>query len=126
RPSLISAIEPAREPFNTSTLAHSAAIAALDDQAFIHECREKNRAGLSLFTAFCKQHDLSYYETQANFILIDFKQSGDDVFHFLLKNGYIVRSGEALGFPTCVRITIGNQAENKGIISLLTTWLENS
>lgn len=126
KPTLISAIEPAREPFNTSTLAHSAAISALDDQTFISECRKKNRTGLALFTAFCEKHDLQYYDTQANFILIDFKQSGDDVFHFLLKNGYIVRSGEALGFPTCVRITIGSQEENEGIISLLSDWLQKS
>lgn len=125
-PSLISRIEPAREPFNTSTLAQAAAMAALDDQTFIQECREKNRTGLALFTAFCEKYELSYYETQANFILIDFKRSGDDVFHFLLNNGYIVRSGEALGFPTCVRITIGNQEENEGIISLLSDWIENS
>lgn len=124
-PKLISAIEPVRGPFNTTRIAHVAAIAALRDQTFVNECRQKNKEGLEQFYQFCRDYGLRYYPSEANFILIDFKRSGDDIFHYLIKNGYIVRSGEALGFPTCVRITIGRYDENKGIIDCLKAGLDN-
>jgi histidinol-phosphate aminotransferase len=55
--------------------------------------------------------------------LIDFKRPGNEVFDFLLKRGYIVRSGEALGFPTCARITIGSEEQNEELFSMLEEFL---
>lgn len=120
----IKAIEPTRPPFNTSTIAQAAAIAALDDQRFIQTCSKKNREGLQQFYSFCDEHNLSYYPSQANFILIDFNRSGDEVFDYLLQRGYIVRSGVPLGFPTSIRITIGSKEENAEIIECITQMLE--
>lgn len=121
----IKGIETVREPFNTSRFAQAAAIAAITDQQFVAECREKNRIGLQQFVQFCEEQNLDYYPTQGNFILIDFKtMQGNEVFQYLLERGYIVRSGNALGFPTCVRITVGNWDDNQNIISLLTTMLK--
>ncbi|WP_349410798.1 histidinol-phosphate transaminase [Pseudalkalibacillus sp. SCS-8] len=122
---LMKVVEPVREPFNTSRVSQRAAITALDHLDFIETCRERNREGMLLYENFCKQHQLDYYPSQGNFILIDFKTSqGDEVFHYLLTKGYIVRSGNALGFPTCVRITVGSKEQNEGIIHLLSDWLK--
>ncbi|MFT4413087.1 histidinol-phosphate transaminase [Fredinandcohnia humi] len=121
--SFISKIEPAREPFNTNRVAQAAAVAALGDQTFIRDCIEKNKNGLQQFYRFCDQHQLAYYPSFGNFILIDFKRQGNDVFQYLLERGYIVRSGNALGFPTCVRITIGTEQQNNEIIALLSEML---
>ncbi|WP_246942176.1 histidinol-phosphate transaminase [Bacillus pinisoli] len=113
-------VEPAREPFNTSRIAQAAAIASLNDQQFVAECRAKNRKGLQQFESFCNEQNLSYYPSQGNFILIDFKTlQGNEVFQYLLERGYIVRSGNALGFPTSIRVTVGTEEENEGIISVL-------
>jgi len=123
---LIQKLEPAREPFNTNRLSHFAAVAALDDQQFIQNCVEKNKQGLKQFYSFCEAHNLSYYESQGNFILIDFKQQGDTIFQYLLERGIIVRSGNALGFPTSVRITVGSEKQNKEIIEVLTEMLQTN
>lgn len=120
----IKLLDPARPPFNTSTIAQAAALAALDDQQFIQTCSEKNREGLQQFYSFCDEHNLKYYPSQANFILIDFERSGDEVFQYLLERGYIVRSGIPLGFPTAIRITVGNKEENAEIIDCITEMLE--
>lgn len=119
----IAALEPAREPFNVNTLAQAAAIAALEDQQFIRDCKLENRAGLDQFYAFCHEAGLNYYLSQGNFILIDFETDGQEVFQFLLERGYIVRSGKALGFPTCVRITVGSKEQNAGVIEMLKEYL---
>ncbi|MBW7649565.1 histidinol-phosphate transaminase [Anoxybacillus sp. ST4] len=121
---VLRAIEPAREPFNTSRLAQVAALAALNDQPFIQQCVQKNKQGLNQFYAFCDQHGLRYYKSEGNFILIDFGFSGDEVFTYLLQRGIIVRSGCALGFPTAVRITVGSTEQNEIIIHALTNMLK--
>jgi histidinol-phosphate aminotransferase len=123
--SIIKGIEPAREPFNTSRLAQAAAIGALDDEDFISECKQKNREGLELFYSFCERKDILYYPSEANFILIDVKSDADSAFDYLLKKGYIVRSGSALGFPTMLRITIGEEEHNKEIIGHLEAYIES-
>ena len=122
--SLIAKIEPAREPFNTSRLAQIAALAAIEDQAFIKECIQKNREGMAQYYDFCEKNDLTCYPSEGNFVLIDFKRQGDEVFQFLLEKGYIVRSGNALGFPTSVRITIGTKEQNESLIEALTEMLQ--
>ncbi|SFA46230.1 histidinol-phosphate aminotransferase [Parageobacillus thermantarcticus] len=117
-------IEPAREPFNTSSIAQAAAVAALDDQAFIRDCVEKNKQGLQTFYRFCEENGLRYYPSQTNFVLIDFGIEGNEVFQYLLERGIIVRSGNALGFPTAVRITVGTREQNERVIAALTQMLK--
>jgi histidinol-phosphate aminotransferase len=116
---IIKALESVREPFNVNSLGQLAAAAAVMDQEFVEECKMKNRQGLQQFYDFCKQNQLSYYPSQTNFILIDFKVDGDRVFQFLLEKGFIVRSGKALGFPTAVRITVGSREQNEGVLKAI-------
>lgn len=125
-PDLIKALDPARGPFNTSRIAQTAITAAIDDQDFIRTCVKANREGLEQFYQFCAENDLSYFPSQANFILIDFKRSGQEVFDYLLKKGFIVRSGTALGYPTSVRITVGSKEQNDEIIQALRDMLNES
>lgn len=120
---IIRALEPAREPFNVNTIAQTAAIAALGDQDYVGFCRQKNREGLEQFYQFCEEKGLSYYPSQANFILIDFNRDGNEVFQYLLERGFIVRSGKALGFPTCVRVTVGSKEQNEGVIGVMNELL---
>ncbi|MDQ0197514.1 histidinol-phosphate transaminase [Neobacillus ginsengisoli] len=124
-PEIIKALEPAREPFNVNSIGQAAAITAIEDSEFVEICKEKNRKGLELFYQFCKKHQLEFYPTQTNFILIDFKVDGDTVFQYLLEKGYIVRSGKALGFPTSVRITVGSEEQNEGVLKVLSEFLQN-
>lgn len=121
---IIKALEPVREPFNVNSLAQIAAIAAVNDQSFVVECKMANREGLQLFYNFCQKSGLSYYPSQGNFILIDLKVDGDEVFQFLLERGCIVRSGKALGFPTAVRITVGSQEQNEAVLMILKEFIE--
>lgn len=122
-PSIINALEPAREPFNVNSFGQLAAAAAIVDTQFVEECKVKNRQGLEQFYQFCEENQLSYYPTQTNFILINMEVDGDQVFQFLMERGYIVRSGKALGFPTAVRITVGTQEQNEGVLKVLGEFL---
>ncbi len=116
---VISHLNHVREPFNTSTLAQAAARAALADQDFISDCRERNRQGLKQLTDKFDEWGLKYYPSQTNFILVDLQRDSDEVFQQLLRQGIIVRSGNALGFPGFQRITIGSPEQNEKILSAL-------
>jgi histidinol-phosphate aminotransferase len=122
-PSIIRALEPAREPFNLNSFAQLAAMAALEDKEFVQQTKQKTRDGLEQFYEFCKLNGLFYYPSQGNFILIDFKIDADQVFKYLLAKGYIVRSGKALGFPTSVRITVGTKEQNEGLFTAISEFL---
>jgi histidinol-phosphate aminotransferase len=122
-PSIIRALEPAREPFNLNSFAQLAARVALEDKEFVEQTKEKTRKGLGQFYEFCKSNGLFYYPSQGNFILIDFKIDADQVFQYLLEKGYIVRSGRALGFPTSVRITVGTTEQNEGLLNAVSEFL---
>ncbi len=122
-PEIIKALEPAREPFNVNTFALAAAEVAIKDQAYVEFCKQKNREGLEEFYHFCEEVGLEYFPSQANFILIDFKTDGNEVFQFLMERGYIVRSGKALGFPTSVRVTIGSREQNEGVMKVITQYI---
>lgn len=123
---VIRALEPVREPFDVNTLAQKVAISAIADQEFIQECKQRNREGLEQFYAFCEEYQLSYYPSQANFVLIDFQADANEVFQYLLERGYIVRSGKPLGFPTSVRVTVGSKEQNEGVIQHMKAFLTRS
>ncbi|WP_079530126.1 histidinol-phosphate transaminase [Halobacillus hunanensis] len=108
---VIHSLEPAREPFNTSSIAQAAAIIALNDQSFIEETTSENRRNKRDLLAFLDENNLNYYESEANFVLIHLPMSGDEMFEHLLSKGFIVRSGEALGIPNSIRLTIGSKED---------------
>lgn len=116
---IISQLEHVREPFNTGSLGQAAARAALKDQAFVADCRKRNREGMKQFTDRFDEWGLDYFPSQTNFILVNLKQDSDEVFKKLLSHGIIVRSGKALGHPGYQRITIGTTEQNDKILRVL-------
>jgi histidinol-phosphate aminotransferase len=122
-PEIIKVLEPVREPFNVNSLGQVAACAAIRDTEFIKQCKQTNRQGLEQFYQFCEANNLAYFPSQGNFLLIDFKVDGDQVFQYLQQKGFIVRSGKALGFSTSVRITVGSFEENEGVLNAISQFL---
>ncbi|MFB5661681.1 histidinol-phosphate transaminase [Alteribacillus sp. HJP-4] len=120
----IQSLDPVRPPFNTTTIAQKAALAAVKDQAYIQECFHRNYKGLEKLETYCKHKNLEYLPSQANFMLIYTGISGDKMFSSLLQKGYIIRSGEALGFPNAIRVTIGSDEQMIGFLEAFEESLE--
>ncbi|MBO8170717.1 MAG: histidinol-phosphate transaminase [Bacillaceae bacterium] len=123
-PDVIDDLNHVREPFNTNRLAQKAAVAALADQDFIQQCRAMNRKGLEQLYEGFKRLNLTYYPSQANFVLVHVKKDGNDVFNALLHKGIIVRSGVPLGFPEYIRMTVGTEEQNKKVLNALADVLD--
>lgn len=121
---LIAKMDPVRGPFNNTVLSQAIVQVALQDQAYIKKCCAENLKGKKQYETFCDEHGLHYYSTDTNFILIEVKTDSDRIFQKLMERGFIIRSGNALGTPGYIRITIGTQAQNEGLLAQLTAILE--
>ncbi|GIO11673.1 histidinol-phosphate aminotransferase [Cohnella xylanilytica] len=123
RAELIRSINQVREPFNTSRFGQAAALAALEDQAFIDRCREANKQGLVTLRAAFDRLGLPAFPAYGNFIMVDVKRPAQDVFQALLRKGVIVRAGHK-HYPTHIRITVGSAEQNAKVISALEEVLQ--
>lgn len=108
-----------RGPFNTNAAAQIAAIAALDDEGFIHRSMENNKKGKEYLYSSFKEMGLYYVPTHANFMMVKVGLPSDLVFKELLKKGLIIRSGDIFGMDDWIRLTIGTPEENEIFIKAL-------
>ncbi|MFD1038683.1 histidinol-phosphate transaminase [Virgibacillus byunsanensis] len=115
----ISNLNVVRGPFNTTSLTQQAAIIALEDQEFIQNSIKKNKEIKQDLQHYLDELGWNYYDSQTNFLLISTPISGDDTFQYLLERGFIVRSGEGLGCPNTIRLTIGSEDDMEQIKTLL-------
>ncbi len=119
KPSLISYMERARQPFNVNTVAQLAALAALEDKNFLNKTRKTVWQGKDFLYGNLKKMGLAYVPTVANFILVDVGRDGAAVFKELLKYGVIVRDMKQYGLKNYIRVTIGTRKENERFIKAL-------
>lgn len=108
-----------RQPFNVNKLAQVAALASLKDEAYLTKVQEIVWEGIAFLNKAFVELGLVPYPTQTNFILVDLKRPARPVYEALLRRGVIIRSMEAYGFPTCVRITVGLPEENQALVQAL-------
>ena len=111
-----------RQPFNVNSLAQAAAIAALNDTAFLEEGARNNAAGYQQFVEAFDELGLEYVPSFGNFVLVrvgDDDQAGARVNLALLKQGVIVRPVGNYGLPQWLRISIGLPKENAVFIAAL-------
>ncbi|MED3762755.1 histidinol-phosphate transaminase [Ureibacillus terrenus] len=116
---VISKLEPVRAPFNNTVLSQKVAIVALEDQEFIKETVERTERAKRQYEEFCKKHGLKYYPSQTNFILFEVKTDSDVIFQEMMKRGFIVRSGNALGTPGFIRVSFGTEEQNSKFLETL-------
>ena len=114
------AFDRAREPFNVNCLAQVAAIAALSDTDHLEKTVELNRRGLERMQQAFLNLGAKPYQSYANFIIADLGKPARPVFQALLEQGIVTRSGDVLGLPNCLRVSVGNDEEVTIFIEELT------
>lgn len=120
---IVSYLHKVRQPFNVNSLAQAAATAALDDSFFRWRTKWLVVRGRKFYYRKLKKLGLEYLPSQANFILINVKADGQEVYQYLLRHGMIVRPMGAYKLPDWIRITIGRRSQNVELIRLLKTYL---
>lgn len=114
-----------RQPFNVSSFALAAAVAALQDTQFIEQSRALNTQGMAQLEQGFSKLGLNWVASRANFILVDLQRNGAQVFEALLKQGVIVRPvGGGYGMPNHIRVSIGLEQENQRFLQVLEQVLQ--
>jgi histidinol-phosphate aminotransferase len=111
-----------RQPFNVNSLAQAAAIAALNDTAFLEQGARNNAAGYRQFVEAFEELGLAYVPSYGNFVLVKVgadEGAGARINLALLKQGVIVRPVGNYGLPQWLRISIGLPQENAIFIAAL-------
>ena len=118
-PELITSLRRASRPFSVSSLAQSAARAALTDRAHIVRSRQNNRIELERITERLDDLGCRVRPSQANFVLVDFCLDAAPVVEALADRGIQIRSMLPYQLPTCGRITVGTHSQNEALIRSL-------
>jgi len=116
---VISDMQRVRQPFNVSSAAQKAGIAALGDAEHIRRSKELNREGLEYLSGEFGKLGIKFTPSFANFILIDLETDPMPVYNALLREGVIVRPVLGYGLKTHLRVTAGLPDENMKFIKAL-------
>lgn len=112
---IITEMNKLRPPFNTSSVAQSAALWALKDDDHVTYTRSINEQGKKYLYRELDALGLTYVPTEANFIYIILDQDSNALYDDLLRQGVIIRP---VGDRE-IRVTIGLPEENKRFIEAI-------
>lgn len=124
---IIDALNRVRGPFNMSAPALAAGAAAIRDQAFVEKAVAYNKQWLETLTEAFTALGLKVTPSVTNFLLIHFPDvdgkraaEADD---FLTSRGFILRAVRGYGFANALRMTVGSEEANRGVIAALTEFM---
>jgi histidinol-phosphate aminotransferase len=122
---IVDAVNRIRGPFNMNGPALDAAVAAVLDQGYVAEQVRYNAKWRQLICDAFQQMGLGYTPSQGNFVLIHFANedlaNGADA--YLKKRGYILRPVKPYNLPNALRMTIGPEDANLGVIDALRAFV---
>lgn len=120
---IIDAVNRVRGPFNMNAPAIAAGAAAIRDQAFTQEAASFNQMWIEKLTGALEALGLKVTPSVANFVLIHFPdvdgKRAPEADEFLTSRGYILRAVKGYGFPNALRMSIGPEEANRGVIEAL-------
>ena len=120
----VAAMHRIRAPFNITSAGQNAAIAALNDTAFVDHSRDHNnewRAWLADEVEKLGNKGLRAIPSKTNFLLILFEGavSAETAYKGLMEHGFITRWLPGQGLPNALRISIGTEEETRGVAAAL-------
>lgn len=126
---IVGVINRVRGPFNVNSPAIAAGTAAIRDRAHVEAAIAHNKYWLEQVTSALTALGLRVTPSVANFVLIHFpdddrSKSAQEADAFLCARGFVLRRVTAYGFPNALRMTIGGEEANHGVIAALTKFME--
>ncbi|MEE8557791.1 MAG: histidinol-phosphate transaminase [Myxococcota bacterium] len=116
---LCALLERARHPFNVSSIAQSAALAALEDEEHVARAVAMNGAGLVRLAEGLQELGVEFVPSDANFLLVRVGPDAKRVYEALLRAGVITRPLGAFGLDEHLRVTVGLPEENERFLKAL-------
>ncbi len=127
---IIDALNRIRSPFNVSSVAAAAGIAALADDAHLAAAVAHNARWLPWLAQNIGALGLEVLPSAANFLAIRFPDADGrraaDADRFLTERGLILRAITAYGMPEFLRLTVGSQEANERVVAALADFMGNA
>lgn len=125
--SIVDVLNRVRGPFNASSAAQAAGLAALSDNDFTTKCLAHNTACRQRTQEALEAIGLIVYPSVANFLLVSFgsAETAENVRLALKSKGILVRQMGGYGLSECLRITIGTDEEMNLAISAIKDYLKS-
>ncbi len=125
---VVDALHRIRGPFNLNAAALAAGVAAIRDRAHIDRAVAHNDLWRQRVTEGLQALGLTVTPSATNFVLIHFgAQQGKTAAEadaFLSSRGFVLRRVTAYGFPDALRMSIGSDEANEGVIEALKEFLD--
>lgn len=108
-----------RNTFSVSSLAQSAAMAAIDDADHIQQVVENNFLQARVLSQGLTALGYRVVPTAANFLFCDLGEDAAAVALFLQEEGVAVRPLGSWGAPNAIRVTIGTPEQNQAFLQAM-------
>src|SRR5215831_16916291 len=126
-PAIADVLNRVRSPFNVSSAAQAAGIAAVEDIEAFNRARAHNERWLPWFSDRLRALGLVLTPSVANFVLARFpddpRKNADAAFAFLQSRGILTRQMGGYGLPQHLRITIGTGPEMETVAAAIAEFM---
>jgi histidinol-phosphate aminotransferase len=127
---VIGMLDRIRPPFNVSSPAIAAAIAAIEDTEHTERSRAHNAETLPWFRAEVEALGLEVNPSVANFVIVRFdpdgERSAEAAYRHLFARGIVTRRVAGYGLPDWVRMSIGTREEMEEVVAALRDFVGQS
>jgi histidinol-phosphate aminotransferase len=124
---IVDALDRVRNPFNVSTPAMKAGVAAIEDAAHVEKSIAHNARWRPWLEQEIGKLGLKVTPSVANFVLIHFPntqgRTAADADAFLTQRGLILRRVAGYGLPNALRMTVGTEEANHLVVQALADFL---
>jgi histidinol-phosphate aminotransferase len=114
-------------PFNVNALAIIAGAAAIGDRAHIDRAVEHNDLWLGRVSEALESMGLKVTPSVGNFVLVHFPETpgktAAEADEYLCARGFVLRRVAGYGLPGALRMTIGSQEANLGVLEALREFM---
>jgi histidinol-phosphate aminotransferase len=125
-PEIADVVNRVRNPFNVSSAAQAAGVAALEDVASVDRARAHNAEWRHWLELALQGLGLELTNGSANFVLVRFPPGRHDAraaFEFLKSRAILTRRVSAYNLPEHLRITIGREDEMRAVAAAVEEFL---
>jgi histidinol-phosphate aminotransferase len=124
---IVGALNRIRGPFNINALAIAAGAAAIGDRAHVERAVAHNSQWLEWLTGRLEALGLTLTPSVGNFVLVHFPEEtgfgAAEADAYLTERGFILRRVTGYGFPNAMRLTVGSEEANRGVVAALADFL---
>jgi histidinol-phosphate aminotransferase len=124
---VLDALNRIRGPFNLNGAAQAAGVASLGDVAHIETAIAHNARWLAWLAAAVGELGIEVTPSVGNFLLLTFpkasSRSAAEADAFLSGRGFILRAVAAYGLPDSLRLTVGGEHANRGVVEALAEFM---